>query len=61
MSNVVIYFNFCVDEKCNIDDFFMKNKFVVCELFFNVDYCDEFFDDDDCQNFARFKFENNFV
>ena len=61
MSNVVVYFNFCVDEKCNINNFFTKNKFVICEFFFDVDYCDKFFNDDDYENFARFKFENNFV
>ena len=33
MFDVVIYFNFYVDEKCNIDDFFAKNKFVVYEFF----------------------------
>ena len=61
MFDVVIYFNFCVDEKCNINNFFAKNKFVVCEFFFDVDYCCKFFDNNNCQHFARFKFKNNFV
>ena len=56
MTNVVIYFDFCVDEKCNIDDFFAKNKFVVYKLFFDVDYCDKFFRCNNCQNFSKFKF-----
>ena len=61
MFDVIIYFNFYVDEKCNINNFFIKNKFVVCEFFFDIDYYDKFFDNDDYQHFARFKFENNFV